>query len=266
MRKVIVAFIILGLSGGVYAGTASEQLDSATAAGAAKVQSPEVSAPKDATSAFCRDNPMAPGCPKYCHTVGWGSPICPPPLYCGTNPNGYGCPKSAGEKSADEVLFDPGLAKASCASNPNAPGCPLFCKDHHAYPGCPLYCQSNPMSSACGHVPAYCGTNPNGYNCPKSAGDKSVGEEAFDEGLAKANCASYPAAPGCPLFCKDHHAYPGCPQYCQLNPMSPACRKSVEGADAATDETGDMKKVTPGYPKPPHPQYCQSHHGLPSCR
>ena len=280
MRKIFIIAAILTLTSGAYAGPAVVELGSAAGTDAVKAAVQAPPAPTDV--------------------------------------NGSGFQKSADDTSVEvgDELFDPGLAKANCHANPGAPGCPLFCKDHHAYPGCPMYCQLNPLSPVCGHVPAYCGTNPNGYNCPKSAEKKSASEESFDEGLAKANCTTNPAAPGCPLFCKDHHAYPGCPMYCQLNPLSPACRKeapvtksnceynpSEPGCSAYcaspgmqmqpgcpmycssypsapecqksintkaetgnADETADAKKVTPGYPKPPHPQYCQHHHGLPGCR
>jgi hypothetical protein len=214
MRQIIILLAMLALTGSAYAGPAAGQLGAAVGSDAvsADVQAPP--APVDTKNIGCVENPMMPGCPKFCHTIGWGHPSCPPPLYCGTNPNGYGCPKSAGVESAesDAGLFDPGLAKANCAANPAAPGCPLFCKDHHAYPGCPMYCQLNPLSPACGHIPAYCGTNPNGYGCPKSVD------------------------------------------------------KAAAGVAGEADEAGDMKKVTPGYPKPPHQQYCKDHHGLPSCR
>lgn len=29
----------------------------------------------------------------------------------------------------------------------------------------------------------------------------------------KVNCNAYPAAPGCPAFCRHHHGYPGCSRY-----------------------------------------------------
>ena len=219
MKQVIIAVVMLTLTSGAYAGPVVEQLESMTDGEAVTNDIQVPSGPVDvkATSSFCQDNPMAPGCPKFCHTIGWGHPSCPPPLYCHTNPNGYGCPKSA---AVADKLFNEDLAKANCTFNPNAPGCPGYCRDHKMYPGCPMFCQLNPLHKACGHVPEYCSTNPNGYGCPKSAG---TGGQAFDKELAKANCTTNPNTPGCPLYCKDHHSYPGCPLFCQLNPLHPAC-------------------------------------------
>ncbi|HOW89678.1 MAG TPA: hypothetical protein PL037_05295 [Elusimicrobiales bacterium] len=184
--------------------------------------------------ANCATNPNAPGCPMYCkdHHAYPGCPMfcqlnplhpsCKHvPAYCGTNPNGYGCNKSAGQ---DEAVTpeDEAEAKGRCSDHHNnLPGCPGYCNKHPEHRSCdlPFHCRNNMQLHAC---KMHCVKYPTANGCKK---DKSAEDSAFDQDLAKDNCAAYPNAPGCPMYCKDHHAYPGCPMYCQLNPMSPACKK-----------------------------------------
>ena len=179
--------------------------------------------------------------------------------HCEKYPTSQGC---NGNKSAAEVTFDEDLAKANCATKPNAPGCPMYCKDHHMYPGCPMFCQVNVWHPACGHVPAYCHTNPNGYGCPKAVEEKGL-EDVTDEVEAKSICSRHKMRPGCPLFCQMNPLHKSCghvPLYCKTNPNGYNCPKAAKSA-----ESHDKKNVI-GYPKPPHPQWCGHHHGMPSCR
>ena len=182
--------------------------------------------------ANCKTNPNAPGCPLYCkdhHSY----PGCPMfcqlnplhqacghiPAYCGTNPNGHGCPKSVSIEVTKEDIEE---AKGRCGyNNAKYPGCPGYCAKHPTHSSCalPFHCRNNMQLYAC---KKHCEKYPTSQGC---GGNKSAeGEKNFDEELAKANCAAYPNAPGCPMYCRDHHAYPGCPLYCQLNPLSPACK------------------------------------------
>ncbi len=45
------------------------------------------------------------------------------------------------------------------------------------------------------------------------AADTVVSPAPLPVSDVKVNCSAYPAAPGCPSFCRHHHGYPGCSQY-----------------------------------------------------
>jgi hypothetical protein len=296
---------MLAMTSAAFAGSAVNQLGSAVGVTAADTSVQAPSAPEAPVNAdngtdeksFChRHHNNLPGCAGYCRKYPM-APTCRPPAYCHTNPSGYGCPKSADDKSIDaaDESFDEGLAKANCTTNPGAPGCPLFCKDHHAYPGCPMYCQLNPLSPACGHVPAYCQTNPNGYGCQKGL-DMGAEEEATaadevtaaDEADAKGRCHDHhnnlPGCPGycsnpqhqqtaacaLPFHCRNNMQLHACKMYCVQYPKAQGCKKSADDKSMnAGDELFDpeLAKVNcANNPASPGcPLYCSHHHTYPGC-
>ncbi len=198
-------------------------------------------------------------------------------------------PADAGGDVGIVRIFDEGLAKANCAAHPMSPGCPGYCKVSPAYPGCPMFCKDHHGHPACAKSfdahdadeakkvvpgypkpphPQYC---QNHHGLPSCRGEKSVADADYDSDLAKANCVSNPAAPGCPLFCRDHHAYPGCPQYCAANPLSSACRKSVSGAKSNCAYNPSAPGcsaycASPGMQMQPGcPMYCSAYPSSPEC-
>ncbi|MCX5790577.1 MAG: hypothetical protein NTX64_19085 [Elusimicrobia bacterium] len=128
----------------------------------------------------------------------------------------------------------------NCHAYPAAPGCPDFCRHHHGFPGC------NPRVQALSLLDSAAG------------GSKDAGARV--EALsAVVNCKFYPAAPGCPAFCRHHHGFPGCNprmealsgKNCAMNPYEPGC----PGYCAY-----DGQEMYPGCPK-----FCAANPYAPEC-
>ena len=125
----------------------------------------------------------------------------------------------------------------NCHAYPAAPGCPDFCHHHHGFPGC----------------------NPRLETLSSSTEGGTAKARTQMEALSTpVNCHAYPAAPGCPDFCRHHHGFPGC------NPRMETL--SVTDSTGGRVETLSVPVNCKAYPAAPGcPAFCRHHHGFPGC-